>query len=144
MRRNLFTGLIILLTGVLFVISGCSKKEDTAKEQPEISGNVSLSNQVIPLFVRSCGVCHKREGGNPAAIANATYFETKEDILGKVGSFIIAGKPEESGLLKILNQSMPVGKNKIVMPPPGTSVPKWNMEELGFFSSWITQGAEDN
>ena len=144
MRRNLFTGLIILLTGVLFVISGCSKKEDTAKEQPEISGNVSLSNQVIPLFVRSCGVCHKREGGNPAAVANATYFETKEDILGKVGSVIIAGKPEESGLLKVLDQSMPVGKNGIVMPPPGTPVPRWKEKELELFSRWIAQGAGDN
>lgn len=144
MKNNLYAGFIILLIGVVLIVSGCARKDDTAMEQPDISGTVSLANNVMPLFVRSCGACHKREGGNPAAVANGAYFETKEDILGKVGSVIIAGKPEESGLLKVLDQSMPVGKNGIVMPPPGTPVPRWKEKELELLSRWIARGAGDN
>ena len=112
--------------------------------QEEAVKDVSLSEDLLPLFVRSCGACHKRERGNEAAVEHETYYETGEDILGKVGKHIIAGKPEESGLVKVLNQSQPVSEHKIVMPPPESEIMKWNDEEVALFEKWIKDGAKDN
>ena len=83
-------------------------------------------------------------GINPSAVVNGKFYESKEDILELVGKSIFPGKPEEIGLLDVLNQSDPVGKRRIVMPPPGTRYPKWSENELALFVRWIEQGAEDN
>jgi mono/diheme cytochrome c family protein len=149
MRKISIPAILILLTIAVFIANGCSRKQDAAQEPPQIStsqgpATVSLTRDVMPLFTRSCAVCHKREGGNPAAVAEKTYFEKKEDILGKVGKLIRPGKPGESRLLNILNQSYPVGRRKIVMPPPGMPVPRWSPEEVDLFSRWIMQGALDS
>ena len=136
-----------VMAGILIVLIGCSPKEKTIKTDkstPEGEGTVSFAKDLMPVFERSCGVCHKREGGSKAAVENGTYFEKKEDILGKVGTFIQPGKPAESGLLSVLNQSYPVGGDKIVMPPPNSKAPKWTQEELDLFGRWIEQGAKDN
>jgi mono/diheme cytochrome c family protein len=148
MRKISISAILTLLAIAVFIVNGCSKKQDAAQEPPQISTNqesaaVSLTRDVMPLFTRSCAVCHKREGGNPAAVADKTYFEKKEDILGKVGKLIRPGKPGESRLLNVLNQSYPVGRKKIVMPPPGMPAPRWSPEELDLFSRWIMQGAQD-
>ncbi|MHC4777574.1 MAG: hypothetical protein ACYTFG_03235 [Planctomycetota bacterium] len=146
-----------LALAVIFVGCGEPAKNDEGKEsekkeeKAEGSGKkdeeatmVSFSKDLMPLFERSCGVCHKREGGNEHAVENGVYYEKKGDVLSKVGKYIIAGKPEESGLLKILNQTMKVGDSEIVMPPPGKDIPPWSKEELEKFTTWIKEGAKDN
>jgi hypothetical protein len=120
------------------------KAEGSDTKSEEKAGTVSLAKDLMPVVERSCGVCHKREGGNEHAVENKAYFETKADILGRVGKYIIAGKPEESGLLKILDRTMKVGDHELVMPPPGKEVPPWSKEELEKFSTWIEEGAKDN
>ena len=71
---------------------------------------VSLSKDLMPLFERSCAVCHKRDGGKEKAIANKVFYETKADLLSMVGTSIMAGKPDESRLLKVLNQTEKFGR----------------------------------
>jgi hypothetical protein len=133
-----------------FAFAGCAdeKSPEPKKDSPtgaQAKGDaVSFSKDVLPVFVRSCGACHRREGGNEKAVEDKVYYETKEDVLGKVGKHIIPGKPQESGLLKILNQTQPVGDAKIVMPPPGASIPAWSKGELDLFSRWVQAGAGDN
>src|SRR5512141_2870610 len=48
---------------------------------------VSLSKDVMPIFARTCATCHFRGGKSPA-VKDKTYFETKKDILGRVGMII--------------------------------------------------------
>ncbi|MDF7809240.1 hypothetical protein P4E94_17480 [Pontiellaceae bacterium B12219] len=105
---------------------------------------VSLEKDLLPLFQRSCGTCHEPDSGIRGAIRDGTFFNTKKDILDKVGKSIIPGKPDESGLVKVLDQTKTFGKKKLVMPPPGAGEPKWNEEEIASFKSWITAGAKDN
>jgi hypothetical protein len=141
-----------LVFSVSFCLTGCgSAKEEAPAPEPEPAAKVeeeakavSLATDIMPLVTRSCGVCHKREGGHAHATEHGAYFETKEDILGKVGTNIVAGKPDESGLVKVLDQSMPVGDHKIVMPPPKASAPAWSAEEIELFKKWIAEGALDN
>jgi hypothetical protein len=143
--------LILSLVSLLFLLTVCQTKKEEPKTEaePEIKQEaadegVSLSKDLLPVFVRSCGVCHAREGGNEKAVEHQVYYENKEDILGKVGKFIISGKPEESGLVKVLNQTYPVGDDKIVMPPPESEIQKWSDEEVALFEKWIRDGAKDN
>jgi mono/diheme cytochrome c family protein len=141
-----------LMVGILG-IAGCTGKKPAPANAPA-SGSVeagaaaatavSLTKDVMPLFARSCGVCHRREGGNEEAVEDGTYYETIADILGNVGTHITAGDPAASGLLKVCNQSRPVSDEKIVMPPPESGVQKWSTDELAKLSAWIEQGAQDN
>ncbi|MFC1568919.1 hypothetical protein ACFL4L_01670 [bacterium] len=141
---------VITIISVLLIIIGCSpKKESPQIDNSQISPgeeitNVSFIKDIQPIFNRSCAVCHNRKSGNKSAIEDGIYFEKKEDVLGMIGSFIQLDNPEESSLINVLNQSSPVSKRKIVMPPPNSNVPKWSDDEIELFSLWIKQGAKDN
>lgn len=105
---------------------------------------VSLEKDLMPIFKKSCSECHNPESTNRGAIKNKAFFATKADILGKVGTHIKAGNPEESGLIKVLDQTAKFGKREIPMPPPKSEIPKWSEEELKKISDWIKAGAKDN
>ena len=105
---------------------------------------VSFSKDLMPLFERSCASCHKREGGNEKAVKNKVYYEKKEDLLSLVGTFIVAGQPDKSGLVKVLDQTTKFGRRKSPMPPPKAAAPKWSEAELKKIRAWITAGAKDN
>jgi hypothetical protein len=137
---------ILLTTAVLAVcLAACSpaKKPASGAAIPEPAA-VSLAKDLMPVFAESCTVCHRRENGSEAAIEGGTIIETKEDILKAVGTGIVPGKPEASPFLKVLDQTIAVGRNKLVMPPPNAKAPKWTAEELALFSRWIAEGAKDN
>lgn len=108
------------------------------------AGEVSLEKDLIPLFKRSCGTCHAPDSGIRGAIKDGAFFNSKKDILGKVGGPIKPGKPEKSGLMKVLNQTAKFGKNKLVMPPPKSDKSKFSKEELEKVATWIKAGAKDN
>jgi mono/diheme cytochrome c family protein len=105
---------------------------------------ISFSKDLMPLFQRSCATCHKREGGNENAVQNKVYYEKKEDLLSLVGTYIIAGNPDKSGLVKVLDQTTKFGRRKSPMPPPKAASPKWSDAELKKIRAWITAGAKDN
>jgi len=134
--------LIAVVLAALVVSVGCKKEEGPPAETSETS--ISLEQDLMPVFSRSCRGCHQREGGNKDAVVNQVFYETKADILEKVGQYIVPGKPQDSGLFKVCSQSVPVGESLIVMPPPKSDVPKWSTEELDKFSQWIAAGAPDN
>lgn len=136
MRSMIRVGATVLCC--LLMGMGCAKEEKV----PHASTQVVFEKEMMPVFSRSCGVCHRREGGNDKAVLNGVFYETADDVQSIIGSYIIPGKPEESGLLKVLNQSLPVGEGQIVMPPPSSDVPRWSEVELALFSLWIKQGAK--
>jgi len=106
--------------------------------------DVSLEKDLMPLFQRSCGTCHEPDSGIRGAIKDGAFFNTKKDILGKVGGPIVAGKPDESGLVNVLKQEVKFGKKEIVMPPAGSDVPAFTKEEIEKVVAWIKAGAKDN
>lgn len=108
------------------------------------AGEVSLEKDLMPLFQRSCGACHAPDSGIRGAIKNGTFFNEKKDILGKVGGPIISGKPEESGLIKVLNQTAKFGKRNLVMPPPKADEAAFTKEEIEKVKAWIKAGTKDN
>ncbi len=108
------------------------------------AAEVSLEKDLIPIFMKSCGECHNPESTNRGAIKNKAYFNTKEDILGKVGKHIKAGNPEESGLLKVLDGTAKFGKRDMPMPPPKSELPAFSKEERAKVAAWIKDGAKDN
>lgn len=105
---------------------------------------VSLEKDLMPLFKRSCGTCHAPDSGIRGAIKDGAFFNTKKDILGKVGGPIEAGKPEKSGLIKVLKQEVKFGKRNLVMPPPKADEAKFSKEEIAKVTAWIKAGAKDN
>jgi hypothetical protein len=109
-----------------------------------LAEEVSLTKDVMPLFERSCAVCHKREGGNKRAVRNSTYYDKKEDLLSVVGTYILPGKPDKSGLTKVLNQTQKIGKRQMTMPPSNSKAPKFSEKDLKVFSDWVAAGAKDN
>ena len=108
------------------------------------AGEVSLEKDLLPLFQRSCGTCHAPDSGIRGAIKKGAFFNTKADLLGKVGGPIVAGKPEESGLIKVLKQEVKFGKRDLVMPPPNADETKFSAEEIEKVVAWIKAGAKDN
>lgn len=108
------------------------------------AAEVSLEKDLMPLFKRSCGTCHAPDSGIRGAIKDGAFFNTQKDILGKVGGPIKAGKPEESGLIKVLDQTAKFGKKKLVMPPPKADETKFSKEEIAKVVAWIKAGAKDN
>lgn len=108
------------------------------------AGEVSLEKDLMPIFQRSCGTCHEPDSGIRGAIKDKTYFNTKKDLLGKVGTAIIPGKPDESLLVKVVEQEVKFGKREIVMPPAKADEPKWTKEEVEKLKAWINAGAKDN
>ena len=98
----------------------------------------------MPLILESCGGCHKRMGTPfPTAVANEVYYEDEEDLLGLVGSFIIAGDAANSGLVAILTQDLAVGQGPTLMPPPDLSGPM-DENQVAIVKAWIDQGAKNN
>jgi mono/diheme cytochrome c family protein len=137
----------VVTIGACLILTACSKekKPDAVPDsEPGKTAEVSLAGDLMPVFAKSCAGCHKREGGIAAAIEGGVFIEKKEDILKAIGTGIVPGKPAESGFLKVLDQTYPVGRDKVVMPPPNSKAPKWSKEDLDLFSRWIAEGAKDN
>jgi mono/diheme cytochrome c family protein len=133
--------------GACLILTACSKERKPAAvpgSEPGTTTEVSLARDLMPVFTKSCAGCHKRVGGFAEAVEGGAYIETKEDILKAIGTGIVPGKPAESGFLRVLDQTYPVGRDKVVMPPPNSKAPKWSKEELDLFSRWISEGAKDN
>lgn len=111
---------------------------------PAIAGEVSLEKDLVPLFQRSCGTCHAPDSGVRGAIKNGAFFNSKKDLLEKVGGPIVAGEPEKSGLIKVLDHTAKFGKKELVMPPPKADEPAFTKEEIEKVKAWIKAGAKDH
>lgn len=106
---------------------------------------VSLADDVVPIISRECGFCHTRtKSPNPYAVANKVYLETSDDLLGLVGSFIMAGDSANSGFIAVLEQTMGVGTGDTLMPPPASKRPAMSKADVAVVAQWIDEGALDN
>ena len=118
---------------------------DTADTGTMVEATVSLAEDVMPAIQTSCGGCHNHtEDANRAAVANGAFFSTTEDLLGLVGSVIVAGDADASQIIPIMAQEQAVGAGPTLMPPPGTGVPAISSASLDAIKTWINEGAQDN
>jgi mono/diheme cytochrome c family protein len=96
---------------------------------------VSYMKDVKPLLTKYCADCH---GANQA---KAGYKVDTFDALsqaGKKGTLVVASKPDQSLLMKVLN-----GQGAKIMPPR-TAKAKPTAAEIAKIKSWIMAGAKDD
>ncbi|MFK7930474.1 MAG: hypothetical protein AB8H79_19970 [Myxococcota bacterium] len=145
---------IALMTLGLLTFTACNGDDPTdttdttdstdstdSTDDTDVVETVSLETDVMPIVITNCGGCHKRVDGNEGAVRNGAYLEEKGDILGMVGTFIVAGDSANSGFLGVMSGDTPVGAGPTAMPPFGDGVPQ---ADLDTFATWIDEGAKDN
>ena len=93
---------------------------------------IDFDQDVRPILVKHCHSCH-----GPDMQKGGLRLDVKADVLkgGDSGVALVAGKPAESLLLKLVSGEDP----DRVMPPKGDRLPK---EQLVTLKLWIEQGAE--
>ena len=131
--------LVVGLVAAFAVACGDDDSDDPA-------ASVSLASDVVPIMAARCGTCHQ-PGGNPGAIANGTYFNTADDIMGKVDNAfgtIVSGDSANSGLIKIMKQEISVGAGPTLMPPPPSGNDPVPAGEIDTVAKWIDDGAVEN
>jgi mono/diheme cytochrome c family protein len=137
------------LVALTFALSACGDDGSMMMTDTGMTGDtgmalVSLEMDGLPIIQARCGGCHTRGMAPfPPAVANDVYFETKEDVLGLVGTFIVAGDSSSSGFISILRQDMAVGMGPTLMPPP-MAAEAMPADEVDMIALWIDQGAMDN
>lgn len=139
--------LALVLCGV--ACSGDDKTvptQDTAPLEPTEtdSSTVSLVDDVVPIIRRDCGGCHTRtDSPSPYAVRNDVFLERRNDLLGLVGTSIVAGDAAASGFIALLEQSAGAGTGPTLMPPP-TAGDAMAADDVAVVSTWIDEGALDN
>jgi hypothetical protein len=99
-------------------------------------GQMSYSEDIAPIFRGWCVSCHQPAGeGTKASGLDLTTYEGLMKGT-KFGPMVIAGKPDESNLMVLVQ-----GEAKIRMPLAHKPLPNCLRQDMW---SWIFQGAKDN
>src|SRR5262245_40216961 len=125
---NSFTRQVILnLSGAWFVVASCStlRAADAPKDEP-----VSFHRQIRPILQQKCAGCHQ-----PAKKRAGLLLVSFDDAAkgGDNGALWVAGKPEQSLLIKSLKG---LGEQK-QMPEGEPPLPE---AQIALFVKWIAQG----
>lgn len=124
-RNYLWIGLLLISTPSLL-----------ADTQPEENSTVSFHKKILPILQAKCQGCHQpaKKGGQ--------YDMTQFDTLLKGGesesAAIVAGKPEESYLLQLIQ---PNEEGKAEMPRDKEPLSE---TEINLIKTWITEGSHND
>ncbi len=124
------TPLLILLSSFAF-LSGCYKDRTVILESgPEITRTVSFSNDIIPIFNKSCNLsgCHAKSGQVPD-LTPANAFKSLT-----IGNYI-----DHNNAINSLLYLKLTGKKGTPMPVTGI-----NKDYNSLVIAWIKQGAKNN
>jgi hypothetical protein len=116
---------------VLFLLQGCYKDKTVVSDTgAEITRTVTFSNDLIPIFSKSCSLsgCHTSGGKSPDLSAANAYNSLK------IGNYFNTGNPVNSVIYLWLT-----GKKTTQMPPTGL-----NKDYNALVLAWIKQGANNN
>jgi len=121
---------VILLALIAAVMSSCYYDEVIKAEENIDVGEVTFSNDIIPIFNQSCNVsgCHARGGQKPDLSPENAYNSLIN------GNYVNVDSPENSELYLWVK-----GENALPMPPSGSDA-TINANIL----AWIEQGALNN
>lgn len=119
-----------LVCGSIFVMVGCYKDKTVILDTTEITRKVTFSQDIIPMFNKSCNTsgCHS-QGAQAPNLTESNAFNSLT-----IGNYINKATPENS----ILYQKM-IGKRGTPMPPSGS-----NKDYNALVLAWIKQGANNN
>jgi len=97
------------------------------------AAEVDFAKDVKPILENTCVRCH-----NPEKVKGKLLMHTKEGFFkgSENGPILVAGKPEESTLYKLVNQPK---TSEDRMPPEGDPLSK---EQIAVLHSWIKEGAK--
>ncbi len=122
---------LILMLSCFAALSGCYKDRTVIFENgPEITRTVTFSNDIIPIFNKSCNMsgCHIKGGQTPDLTAANAFTSLT------VGNYFSTSNPTNSLIyLKM------TGKKGTPMPVTGI-----NKDYNSLIIAWIKQGAKNN
>ncbi len=107
--------------------------------------DVSFKGDVFPVIKRNCLPCHSEDSDNPSELSLDTYDQLMAG--GKHGAPVVAGKPEESILVKKLSSAPPFGDPMPLDPRRKKGEPrkrKLTDQEIQLLQEWIAGGAKNN
>ena len=98
--------------------------------------SLSYSEDIAPIFKGWCVSCHQAggQGFEASGLDLTTYAGVMKGT--KYGPMVIAGKPDESNLVRMVN-----GDAKLRMPFQHKPLPNCLRQNIW---SWIFEGAKDN
>lgn len=130
MRTSRFQLGAVLLVLVLMFGGGCYYDAVIFPEVGEVTGDVSFSADILPIFDKDCNTsgCHNTGGQKPDLTSTNAYSALTN------GGYLNTASPEESELYLWMK-----GLRAIPMPPSGAK-PVDNAKVL----AWIQQGALEN
>ena len=121
---------ILVVVATCYFVTGCYYDTTVIPDAPEITGEVTFSKDIIPIFNSSCNVsgCHSPGGKSPDLSSISAYNSLIN------GNYINTGVPAESELYLWM-----AGKKSTPMPVSGINA-SYNATIL----AWIKQGALNN
>lgn len=122
--------LMAILINCSVLLLGCYKNKTVNIDAPAITRTVTFSQDIIPIFNKSCNLsgCHNSGGQAPNLTSSAAYNALS------IGNYINKTSPESSFIyLKM------TGKKGTVMPVGGM-----NKDYNALILAWIKQGANNN
>ncbi|QEC55957.1 hypothetical protein [Flavisolibacter ginsenosidimutans] len=124
------TAIALILCGSIFSLVSCYKNKTVLQDTAEITRTVTFSQDIIPIFNKSCNLsgCHS-SGGQAPNLTEANAFNSLT-----IGNYIDKTSPENSTIyLKM------TGKRGTPMPVSGS-----NKDYNALILAWIKQGANNN
>ncbi len=134
MSKKIIAIALLLVTTGMYLITGCYKVKTLVIQNlgEEVTTTVSISNEIIPIFSKSCSVsgCHSNGGIKPDLSADKAYNTLIN------GNYVDITNPEKSELYLWMT-----GKKNTAMPVGSASNPS-NINQLVL--AWVKQGAKNN
>jgi len=124
-------GIILVSCTVLFLLPGCYKDKTVIFDTgAEITRPVTFTNDIIPIFNKSCSLsgCHTAGGKSPDLSAANAWTSLK------TGNYFNTADPANSVIMLWLT-----GKKTTQMPVGGM-----NKDINSLVLAWIKQGANNN
>jgi len=137
---NAFLKTLLVSLSAAFVSSAvlAAEKKPIAIAKIERATPVDFEKEVLPLLRASCLACHNKDKPKGKLL-----LETPASILagGNSGAAVVAGKPEDSLLLK--SAAHLPNDDVDIMPPENNKMnaPNLTSAQLGLIALWIKQGA---
>ncbi|MBL9155169.1 MAG: PSD1 domain-containing protein [Verrucomicrobiales bacterium] len=120
---------LLLVAGLAPVVKGA--------ESPSAEQLAFFETKIRPVLVENCYGCHSADAQAQGKLKAGLFADSREGLLtgGETGPALVAGKPGESLLLKVLNHEIKGAE----MPPKG----KLPAETIADLARWIEMGAPD-
>jgi hypothetical protein len=131
MNKKRIISAIAIVSFAMILLDGCYNGTTLdVRQDVEITGDVSFSGDIIPIFEESCSIsgCHNSNGVSPDLSSERAYNSLTN------GGYIDVNNPESSLLYEFVS-----GKRTPVMPVSGV-----DPTIAATILAWIQQGAQNN